>query len=185
MLPQNRSEGEAALDLGTSLIDKGRFHDAIEPLLRAAAISGTAAQRRATATALLRLGFGLGDRQNYAEALRVHARAAAIFAELGDAEQELQCRTLIGICEWQLKAYESAIQIFESNAENALGAGRTAMRAVALLSISCILVDHLRQYRRAVPYATEAARLFRSTGDHEQAAHALRHLDEARHEGNP
>ncbi|MFE2726857.1 hypothetical protein [Kitasatospora sp. NPDC059327] len=184
MGPQNRSEGEASLDLGTSLIDKGRFHDAIAPLLRAAAISGPAARRRATATALLRLGFGLGERQDFADALRVHVRAAAIFGQLGDVEQELRCRILTGVCEWQLKAYESAIQIFESTAAKALSADRTAFRALALLSISCILIDHLRQYRRAVPYATEAARLFRSTGDHEQAAHALRHLDEARHEGN-
>ncbi|WP_405652351.1 tetratricopeptide repeat protein [Streptomyces sp. NBC_00019] len=184
MVSQNRSEGEAPLDLGTSLIDKHRFHDAIEPLLRAAAMSGPAAQRRATAMALLRLGFGLGERQDFADALRVHIRAAAIFAELGDVEQELQCRILTGICEWQLKAYESAIQIFESNAENALRTGKTAFRALAMLSISCILVDHLRQFQRAVPYATEAARLFRSTGDYEQAAHALRHLNEARHEGN-
>lgn len=166
------------------MINKGRLHDAIEPLLRAAAISGPAAQRHATAMALLRLGFGLSERQDFANALRVDNRAAAIFAELGDTEQELQCRILTGICEWQLKAYESAIQIFEANAENALGAGRTAVRALAMLSISCILVDHLRQYRRAIPYASEAARLFRSTGNHEQAAHALRHLNEARRGGN-
>ncbi|MFD8079080.1 hypothetical protein ACFV3E_41330 [Streptomyces sp. NPDC059718] len=166
------------------MTDKGRFHDAIEPLLRAAAISGPAAQRRATAMALLRLGFGLGERQSFTDALRVHIRAAALFAELGDVERELQCRILTGVCEWQLKAYESAIQIFESNAEKALSTGKTAFRALAMLSISCILVDHLRQHQRAVPYATEAARLFRSTGHHEQAAHALRHLDEARRGGN-
>ncbi|MEU8548113.1 hypothetical protein AB0C81_14135 [Streptomyces roseoverticillatus] len=166
------------------MTDKGRFNDAIEPLLRAAAISGPAAQRQATAMALLRLGFGLSQRQDFADALRVHIRAAVIFAELGDAEQELQCRILTGVCEWQLKAYENAIQIFESNAEKALSAGKTAFRAVAMLSISCILVDHLRQYQRAVPYASEAARLFRSTGHYEQAAHALRHLNEARRGGN-
>ncbi|MGW7087380.1 tetratricopeptide repeat protein [Streptomyces sp. NPDC054871] len=166
------------------MIDKGRLNDAIEPLLRAAAISGPAAQRSATATALLRLGVGLCERRGFADALRLHVRAAALFAELGDVEQELRCRILVGICEWQLKAYESAIQIFESNAERARSAGQTAFRALAVLNISCILVDHLRQYQRAVPYATEAARLYRSTGDHEQAAHALRHLDEARREGN-
>ncbi|MGW7075313.1 hypothetical protein [Streptomyces sp. NPDC054866] len=166
------------------MIDKGRLNDAIEPLLRAAAISGPAAQRSATATALLRLGVGLCERRGFADALRVHVRAGALFAELGDVEQELRCRILTGICEWQLKAYESAIQIFESNAERARSAGQTAFRALAVLNISCILVDHLRQYQRAVPYATEAARLYRSTGDHEQAAHALRHLDEARREGN-
>jgi tetratricopeptide (TPR) repeat protein len=166
------------------MIDKGRFHDAIEPLLRAAAVSGPAAQRSATAMALLRLGVGLCERRGFADALRVNVRAATFFAELGDAERELHCRFLTGICEWQLKAYESAIQIFESNAERARGAGQTAYRAQAMLSISCILVDHLRQYQRAVPYATEAARVFRSTGDRERAAHALRHLDEARREGN-
>ncbi len=166
------------------MTDKGRFNDAIEPLLRAAAISGPAAQRRATAMALLRLGTGLSERQGFADALRVHTRAAAIFTELGDVEGELQCRLLVGICEWQLKAFESAIQIFESNAEKALSAGKTVFRAMAMLSISCILVDDLRQYQRAVPYATEAARLFRSTGNDKQAAHALRHLNEARRGGN-
>ncbi|MEV0783783.1 hypothetical protein AB0I52_12535 [Streptomyces sp. NPDC050423] len=184
MVPQNRSEEEAPLGLGTSLTDKGRLHDAIEPLLRAAAISGPAAQRRATAMALLRLGFGLSERQDFAHALRVDLRAAAIFTELGDVEQELQCRILTGVCEWQLKAYESAIQIFEASAAKALSAGKTAVQALAMLSISCILVDHLRQYQRAVPYATKAARLFRLTGNYEQAAHALRHLNEARHGGN-
>ncbi|MFI6090705.1 hypothetical protein [Streptomyces sp. NPDC051218] len=165
------------------MIDKGRLNDAIDPLLRAAAISGPAAQRHATATALLRLGVGLTQRYGFTDALRIHARAAAVFAELGEVEKELQCRIFTGVCEWQLKAYESAIQIFDSVAGRALSAGKSAFRARALLSISCILVDHLRQYQRAVPYAAEAARLSRSTGDHEQAAHALRHLDEARREG--
>ncbi|WP_367048514.1 hypothetical protein [Streptomyces sp. Je 1-332] len=166
------------------MIDKGRLNDAIDPLLRGAAISGPAAQRRATATALLRLGIELAQRHGFADALRIHVRAAAVFAELGEVEQELQCLIFTGICEWQLKAYESAVQIFETIAGRALSAGKSAFRAQAMLSISCILVDHLRQYQRAVPYAAEAARLSRSRGDHEQAAHALRHLDEARREGN-
>lgn len=166
------------------MTDKGRLHDAVQPLLRAAALGGPAAQRSATAMALLRLGVGLGERRGFADALRIHVRAAALFAELGNVEQELQCRLLTGICEWQLKAYESAIEIFEATAEKARGAGKTARRATAVLSITCILVDHLRQYQRAVPYAAEAAGLFRSLGEHEQAAHALRHLDEARREGN-
>ncbi|WP_331446780.1 hypothetical protein [Streptomyces xanthochromogenes] len=179
-MPQNRVEGESPLGLGTSLTDKGRFHDAIEPLLRAAVISGPPAQRRATAAAMLRLGVGLCERHDFAGALRVHLPAAALFAELGDAEEELQCRLYTGICEWQLKAYESAARILESTAEDALRAGQAALRAQAMLSITCILVDHLRQYRRAVPYASEAARLFGSAGHQDQEAHALRHLGEAR-----
>ncbi|MFZ3566512.1 hypothetical protein ACOKM5_06010 [Streptomyces sp. BH097] len=188
MAAQNGSEYEAALDLGASMTDRGRFHDAVEPLLRAAALGATAPQSRAAATALLRLGMGLGERHGFVDALRVDRRAAAMFAELGDEEAELQCRFLMGVCEWQLNAFESAIQVFETVAESASNstrsADKTVFRSLAVLSISCILVDHLRQYRRAVPYATEAARLFRSAGNEEQAAHALRHLDEARRGGN-
>ncbi|MFG3280401.1 hypothetical protein [Streptomyces sp. NPDC048111] len=183
-MPQNRGEGQTPLDLGTTMTDKGRFHDAIEPLLRAAALDGPPAKRRATAMALLRLGIGLCERHDFAGALRVHLPAARIFAELGDATHELQCGAFIGVSEWQLKAYESAIQVFESNAVNARRMdGETALQAQAMLSISCILVDHLRQYQRAIWYASEAARLFRATAHQEQEAHALRHLDEARRGG--
>ncbi|MFD7297835.1 hypothetical protein ACFV9W_31505 [Streptomyces sp. NPDC059897] len=186
MAAQNRSEYEASLELGTSLANKGRFHDAVEPLLRAAALGVTAAQRRAAATALLRLGMGLGERHGFVDALRVDRRAAVLFAELGDEDAELQCRFLMGVCDWQLNAFESAIQTFETIAGSAAqkSADRDVFRPLAVLSITCVLVDHLRQYRRAIPYATEAARLYRSAGNDEQAAHALRHLDEARRGGN-
>ncbi|WP_425826916.1 hypothetical protein [Streptomyces fractus] len=80
MVPQSRSEYEAPLDLGTSMTDRGRFHDAIEPLLRAAALGDTAARRRDTATALLRLGMGLSERHGFADARRVHRRASAMAA---------------------------------------------------------------------------------------------------------